>query len=1309
MTNFDRYVSKSVPAGINKLDVYNSQNLLKVLDSLNVSLRNNINSGMFEDEMLKELKDIKSLLKVDVLKALQRANDYAPTVTALTDGMSTASPFPKVDKSNINWLTDKRVTDYTTLAYNLSLIKKLWSQTPVAGNGIQSEKPMISGVGSSGEILKSSYDSDSLRDFMKNEHGVGLSEAEKRQKEADVRNKELKDLYKKSASTLLDQFKWMAAPASPYLEIVKHMWDFAQPLRKTAEKELKNLKEAGSYLGRGSIDVINNAWKDAQETRQKNRGLQEISEQPVSGDNTPVEAKSTELQPEVISFPTSISIDNFGDFEEWLEGWLKPMIENGHLTDISISKALSNLVDNSDAHLALLLYISEALDLSVLNKVVYDSGVDKVVKEQGLLPQGVVSLDQDTTRALPLSEVTNVDFEEPVSGGLSPSVPTVFEGASETGAALLDSVGFAGKATDAFQADIYTKEDTPLWSSVSSRFRARDIEDAEYEDITDKTQQQEIERDKQQLAIDSTKAMFDGLRESINDLKEESKEESDQTQGLLEGLTGDKKDSPFMVFLTSLLSGFTSLFSGFASFFSPAMIAGVGALIAYFSSEGFRNFINGVGRGALNKTKDFFDSNKRDTTTEEVGTTAGVVARGALQGSKTLGKATESFEKTSQVAGRAAKIAEVGGRSSTALKAVSATNKAAAALSKLSASGLGKVAGKAGALGVGVEGLNTGLGFLGFDAEANEMNAAKNYDMFKDLDVSGLLVDDAFAKSAGLDNLNWKDYVSSAFNGASLGALAGGGIASAITAALGSGVAVLAMSKEAQQDYRQFAKENPRAFLQMIAAKKAGVSLDRLSFKDAKGKGSDGFVKWLQDNKTEIKEAMEYSSVSKNGLYNTLMGVWYASRSNPNLAIKDLPFSAVTSLVMPTVNAVPIMKKGKVSDIDVSVQPIDLPGRNAFIENVEDALSGDIFRTDSNERAKIVRSLGEIGDDPEGADSYTYRAPVSSGIKLGNGIKKKNLSVNTEGVSDSNIVSFVNGLAGRSAIGDVIINSGVRTPAEQDYIYKKTGRKPSPNSPHLAGRAVDLRISTSLAEFFASKEGYDYLIKNNIDPNFLWAEVDLGGNSHFHVQPRQNNEWNNLFYSKDGWSRYKVYADLRKSKLKKSGGSYKDDRERMLAMSSTDIKAYKASSSGFNSFLGQPNTAGGSPYLYKDTDVLEADPEELDSKSGEWYSGVVSAIEAIGAPFKAPVDYEQQASLEMGDPSFKGEFASGLSFNKLSESKPSKLRTPALNTDLLLIKESKGTSEKEGSGTIISSPSSTQVVTTNNIVNVKSNLYTKQS
>jgi hypothetical protein len=1293
MTNFDKYVSESVPTGVSKLDVYNAQNLLRVLKSLSASLNKNISSGMFEEEMLKELQDIKALLKGDILKALQRAKDYAPTVDSLTAGTSVHSPFPKVDSSAINWLIEKKVTDPTTLAYNLSLVKRLWNQLPSGGEGVQQEKNLVYGVDYPDRKLKSSYDSDPLKEFLKKEYGIGLSEDERRQRERDRHDKEIRDLYKKSADTLLGQFKWMTAPASPYLEIAKNVWDFAKPLRKSVGEGFDKFKDASKYLGKGSIDVINNAWKETQEERQKSRDIPDRGRGSVNNTSVggaSVSATSEELQPATINFPASISINNYEDFEIWLEKWLKPMLEEGYLTDVSISKALSSLMEKSDAHLALILHISESLDLPVLREAVYSYGIDKVVKEQGLLPESSLHR-KGIGSGLGVPAVIGKGSEEVSRLDDFASFPDVYRGVSRR---VSQDLGAFVDSGDGYESQ-FRREDTPLWSSIHRKFRPKDIEDVDFEDITDKTYKQEIERDKQQEIVDSTKSMFEGLRDSIEDLKKESKSESDESQGLLKELTGDKKDSPFMIFLSSILSGFTSLLGGFSKFFSPAMIAGIGTLVAYFASEDFRGFVNKVGKVIGGTVGDFFNLSKRQGATESITSGTRNAAIGAFAGARGLGEAANYFGKNAQIANRAANIAEIGGGSSATLRAMSNANKVAETFSKLSASKFMKIGGKVGVLGAGVEGLNSGLGFLGLDAEFNEMNNAGGYDLFGDLDTSGFVVDDAFAKSAGLDNLTWKNYVSSALNGATIGALAGGGIASAITAAAGSVAAVAALSEEAKRDYRQFAKENPQAFLQMVAAKKAGVSLDRLSFRRADGTGTDGFVKWLQDNKSEISNAMSYSGASKEGLYNTLMGVWYASRANPKTPIKDLPFQAVVGLVMPYVNASPVMKDGKIVDVDVSVQPIDLPGRQIFTRSVDDALSGDVFRTDKGERAKIVRSLNEIGDDPDAGRSQVSSVSGVSRIRLGNGIKKKDSSINVVRVTDPSIVGFVNGLSGRSDLGDIVITSGFRTKEEQEALSRSNGNKYSTSSsPHLTGRAVDIRITKPLVDFFASREGYEYLVNNNIDPAFLWGEIDLGEKSHFHVQPRQSTSLNNLFYSEEGWDRYKVYADLRKKKIRMSGGQYRADGDKVLAMSSDEAKAYKAGAYDYAS------AASPLPDL-----EVSSELDSAEFKSGEWYSGIVSAIELLGSPFKVS---SGQVSAEAGDDSgFVGVAVSRADFRP-PEVKPLKLKTPSLNTDLLTTSKTKEVFADGGVGAIVSSPTSTQVVTNNNIVNVKSNLYTKQ-
>ena len=868
------------------------------------------------------------------------------------------------------------------------------------------------------------------------------------------------------------------------------------------------------------------------------------------------------------------------------------------------------------------------------------------------------------------------------------------------------------------------KDDTPLWTSVSSKFEGRDIEDVEFEDLTDKTFKAEAEKDEKQSVVDSTKSMFDGLREAVGELKEESKGESDQTQDLLKDMTGENKESPFMVFLTSLLSGFTSLFSGLSGFFSPAMIFGLGALITYFSSEGFRSFVNGIAKFAWDKTKDFLDPKKRDDVTSDVGGAFASTAAGSMATSKGLGAASNALGRTSQVASRAANIASIGGKGSTALRSISGASKVASGISRLASSGAMKVAGKAGALGFGIEALNTGLGFIGLDAEADEINSAwsgKHKGVFKGLDTSGLIIDDAFAERAGLDNLTWKDYASSAFNGASLGAVTGGvggPWASAILAAVGSGVAMYGLSEEAKNDYRAFAKENPQAFLQMVAAKKAGLSMDRFSFKDATGTGTAGFVKWVQDNKSEISSAMSYSDSSKEGLYNSLMATWYLAKSRPKTAIKDLPFSEVAKSVMPSVSSTPIMKNGKVSDVAVAVLPLNVPGRDSFIENVDDALHGDLFRSDASERAKIVRNLSEAGDAPYDENGGVSSTTSYKHINLRNGLTKKS-GVNIKDVSNPGIVDFVNGLP-----VDATISSGFRTKAEQDYLRKRDGLPPGGKSHHLTGAAVDLKLTKPLADFLASKAGYDYLIKNDIDPHLLWAEVDKGGDSHFHVQPRSGSQWNNLFYSGDGWDSYKEYASMRKRTLHGSGLSYLADSKKMLNITGVNLADYKDSKS-YASRKAAPQSVVASASQGAVADTASSDEVPVEADSTQWYSGITDFIDSIGSLFKAqPAETAQTSTKpatggsvfvqaapaqDSGDPSFMGEVVSNFKDTNVQKSKPLPLRTPALNTDLLVSKDPQGVSKSSGSGSFINSPSTSNTVNNNNMINVKSNLYTKQS
>lgn len=1356
MTNFDKYVAEATPANISKADVYQSQNILESLGSLEYSLDSNMKSGMFEDDMLQELKDIKALLKTDILQALTRASDYAPTVSVLTAGTAGTAQFPDISKSDLNWLTEKKITNFETLGYNLSIMRRLWDKSVSEGLGYGSEKSLVSASGFKGQSLNSSSTSDYPKDFP-----VWLKDLYSDKSSA---SKDKKASYKDSAKTLLSQFKWMAAPASPYLEIIKNMWDFAKPLRDTAASELTKLKKAGEHLARGSVDVIDTAWKDAQAARQRNRniGVSDVGSQPDLSVPTPVVAEASELQPASIDFPTSVSIDNFGDFELWLETWLKPMLEEGLLTDVSISQSLASLVEKSEAHLALLLYISEVLDLAVLNKIVYNAGVDRVMGVPGIaLPEAEQvedlslpisteaerSQDHSLSEGLLVTPVTNPEVVSPVTNPETTDLVATPVTNPETadlvatpvtnpevttpswGSGLLHSLGYTEEDYKKLQEE---KDDTPLWTSVSSKFEGRTVEDVEFEDLTDKTFKAEVEKDEKQSVVDSTKSMFDGLRKAVVELKEESKEESDQTQGLLKDMTGENKESPFMVFLTSLLSGFTSLFSGLSGFFSPAMIFGLGALITYFSSEGFRSFVNGIAKFAWDKTKDFLDPKKRDDVTSEVGGAFASTAAGAVATSKGLGAASNALGRTSQVASRAANIATIGGRGSTALRSISGASKIASGVSKLASSGAMKVAGKAGALGFGIEALNTGLGFIGLDAEADEINSAwsgKHKGVFKGLDTSGLIIDDAFAAKAGLDNLTWKDYASSAFNGASLGAVTGGiggPWVSAIAAAIGAGVSIYGLSEEAKNDYRAFAKENPQAFLQMVAAKKAGLSMDRFSFKDATGKGTEGFVKWVQDNKSEISSAMSYSDSSKEGLYNSLMATWYLAKSRPKTAIKDLPFSEVAKSVMPSISSTPIMKNGKVSDVAVAVLPLNVPGRDSFIENVEDALHGDIFRSDASERAKIVRNLSEAGDAMYVEDEGVLPTTSSSRISLRNGLTKKP-GVNIKDVTDSGIVNFVNGLPVNANI-----SSGLRTKAEQDYLRKRDGLPPGGKSHHLTGAAVDLSLSKPLADFFASKAGYSYLLNNNIDAHLLWSEVDKGKKSHFHVQPRSLSRWNNLFYSGDGWDSYKEYASMRKKVLHGSGLRYLADSQKMLDITGVNLDDYKTSKSYASKkatpqsvVASAPQSVVASASQGVTANTVSSDEAPVEADSTQWYSGITDFIDSVGSLFKAQpaetaqtstkavttgsVSVQAAPAQDSGDPSFMGEVISNFKDVNVQKSKPLPLRTHALNTDLLASKDPQAVSKSSGSGGFINSPSTSNTVNNNNMINVKSNLYTKQS
>ena len=1139
-SNFQKYIQDSKPVGICKADVYKSQEMLMLMQSLGVSVDNNIKSGMFEEDMLAELKEIKKLLKTDLSAAVQRSNDYAPTVQAMNAGVQGSSSLPIVPQGSLDWLTEKRIADPAILGHNLALIKKLWGQAPV-GSGVSERKPMTETYGDqslpSMGVLGTvpSHNVDGVVPASSDVSDEGRFHKKSTSSLSSVAS-QVGSQAKDSASQALSAFKWMGAPASPYLDIAQEMWKFVKPLRTAVSETAKAGVGAAKYLGRGGVDVIDNAWRDAQAVRKKNKESSKdetlaIVDKVLSDKKVvDVSAVSDKMKPASVEFPTDISINNFGEFEEWLELWLEPLLRDGHVTDLDISETLKDLLLRSDAHLALISFIADKFDLLVTSQQVYAVGVSNVAAKPELAASvGRLALPSGS------SDVAIV------------SQPSLHEVSASS---------------------------TPLWDAVSSyNPRHHDIEDVDYEDVTAATVRAEEDKDARDELAEATQGYFKGLYDSLREMREVSKEESDQTQEILRGIdVGGKEGSPLGTFFTSLLSGFGSLFSGFTSLFNPTILAGLAGLAGYFMSDTFRGFINTVGKFVFNKAVDFIDPKARNQTSRDAVAVASTAAVGANVASQGLGAASRALDGMSKVSRVAAVANDVSGGSKAAtvgMNYLSAGQKAASTLAKFSSSGLGKLSKRAGFVGGAIDALGSGLGYLGFDAEAGEMDESDKYDMFKGESLSDLVIDPKLAAKAGLDNLTWRDYVASVSAGAGLGSAVGtivpgpGNLIGAIVGAI-SGLGFSFFKRaEAADDYKKFAKENPELFLQMLSSKRAGLNLDRVSFRNADGVGIEGFVDWMNDQKGPLKEAMNYGSTSKTGLLNLLQAMFGFVTENPHTPISQIPIVELSKGLMPFISASPTKDaKGVVTDVNVHVKPMPSPNRDKFAGYVADALrssflgSVDIFGFgDKSARGSAVRGLSELGDDGEfnlGFGGWVSSVPVNPlTINERPGLQRKDSSVNLKGVTSPAIIEFANNMP--SAAGDVVITSGFRGSTEQAAIAA-SGDAPyssATSSPHMIGAAIDLRYSDKLAGFFASKEGYDYLTRSGIDVSFLWAEVDLK-NRHFHVQPKRDFTNREFYDPESGWERYKVYAAMRWGSAKRgsTAGDYKADRLRALEGSS---------------------------------------------------------------------------------------------------------------------------------------------------------------
>ena len=140
----------------------------------------------------------------------------------------------------------------------------------------------------------------------------------------------------------------------------------------------------GKLGGGDASDVYNSCVEKARKASYKSVGLDvdETSQHRAKKSSSlraesALEASPTQLQPESVDFPTDVSINNFEEFELWMESWLGGMLQEGFLTDKDILACLKSLLAVSDEHTALLLQIVSHFDLPFPEEATYVSGVSQ--------------------------------------------------------------------------------------------------------------------------------------------------------------------------------------------------------------------------------------------------------------------------------------------------------------------------------------------------------------------------------------------------------------------------------------------------------------------------------------------------------------------------------------------------------------------------------------------------------------------------------------------------------------------------------------------------------------------------------------------------------------------------------------------------------------------------------------------------------------------------------------------------------------------------------------------------------------------